>query len=141
MTGLALVCEDEGRRLDVRKQGLNGLDYLDVADDHVSLCVHFFEPIPDDLVPANFVIDGGRRVRDINVVAVSVEDPDDTDGDACLRVVVDKPGDGSPYRLCIVALDSRGRPAGPYQNFDVRYSCIEFTFTASCASDFDCGRP
>lgn len=138
MTPPTLVCDDEGRRLDVRAKPLNGLDYLDVADDYVTLCVHFFGSIPEGLTKANFVVDGGRRVRDIKVVSVSLDDGDDIDGDACLQVVLDRPGDGSPYRLCIVAVDSDNNPVGPYQGFDVRYSCIDFVFTAACASDFDC---
>ena len=141
MIGPAVVCRDDGRRLDVRRAGLNGIDYLDVADDQLSLCVHLFGPVPDGLTPANFVIEGGRRIRGIKVVDVGVDDSADVDGDACLRVVVDRPGDGSRYRLCVVALDSKGHPAGVYPGFDAVYACIEFTFTASCPSDFDCALP
>ena len=53
-----------GRRDDaVRRAGLNGLDFVEVADDQLSLYVYFFGRIPPDTRVANVRIEGGRRIR------------------------------------------------------------------------------
>jgi hypothetical protein len=141
MNSPVLTCQDDQRRQRVRDKGMNGIDYVEVIDDHDQreLCVHFFGPAPEQMTPANVRIEGGRRVRDIRVISVTVEHADDPDVDECLHVVVDKPGDFSTYRLCLVALDAQGRPTDkPLAGFDPRYTCVDFGFKVGCASDLDC---
>jgi hypothetical protein len=73
------------------------------------------------------------------VTSVTVEHSDDPEVDDCLRVVVDKPGDFSTYRLCLVAVDAGGHPtAKPLHGFDPRYTCMDFSFKVGCPSDLDC---
>src|SRR5437763_1376089 len=101
-----LACCDEARRQDVREHGLNGIDDVEVSDDQRSLCVVLFGRLAQDmaqgLVPANVRIDGGRRVRGIQVLDVSLERQTDPDLEDCVRVVVDRPGDSSIYTLSLV---------------------------------------
>lgn len=125
-----LSCQDPGRRRQVLAAGWNGIDYVEIEDDTESptLCVHFFGRIPQSLVPASLRIEGGRRVRDITVTAVEVKRSSDPELDDCLRVTVDRRGDLSPYRLCLV--DAEGAPA--LERIDPRYRCAEFFFRIDC---------
>ncbi|WP_406641320.1 putative baseplate assembly protein [Amycolatopsis sp. WGS_07] len=130
-------CADERRRADVRVAGRNGIDSVGVSDDGRSLTVGFFGKAPEDLAPANFRIDGGRRVTGIAVVAVETwasEDPELADA---VRLTVDRAGDLSTYRLSIVESGPIGKPGTrPYPGFDPRYSFVDFAF-GSCG-DVDC---
>jgi hypothetical protein len=126
----ALACRiDRRRRLLFGNEAWNGLDYLDVADDQKSLCVHFFGGIPKGLAPDNVRISGGRRIRDIRVVGVRLDPSRDEELDDCLRVLLDRPGDFSAYRICLVGVPG----------IDPRFSCLDFSFKTACHSDLDCG--
>ena len=61
------------------KPKLNGLDYLEVSDDQVTLTVYFLGKAPQQLTEQNckehFKIEGGRRVRDIRITTVDVMPP------------------------------------------------------------------
>jgi hypothetical protein len=142
MNSPVLTCQDDQRRQKVRdNKNKNGIDYVEVVDDHDQrkLCIHFFGKAPAQMAPANVRIEGGRRVRDIHVTSVTVEYADDPGVDDCLRVVVDKPGDFSTYRLGLVALDAHGQPTGkPFDGFDPRYASVDFSFKVGCPSDLDC---
>src|SRR5882672_7741316 len=139
MKGPMLACLDEGRRLEVRSQGLNGLDYLEVSEDQLTLTVVFIGKAPEDIGRANVRIDGGRRVRGIRVLEVRLCIEDDPDLDDCMRVTVDRPGDFSPYTLSVVRADARGRATHfPLEGFDPRYSHLDFSFKVNCGSDLDC---
>ncbi|MEM6353898.1 MAG: putative baseplate assembly protein, partial [Cyanobacteria bacterium P01_D01_bin.14] len=139
MTPIQLTCQDEQRRHAVRQQHHNGLDYLEVSADQRSLCVHFIGPLPTDLKPQHWVIKGGRRVRNIQVIGIELAPPEDPTLDGCLRIRVDKAGDFSPYTLCLVELDQEGRPTDrPHPDFDRRYAQLTFSFKAGCPSDLDC---
>jgi len=139
MSEQTLTCQDERRRGQVRAAGWNGLDYLEVSDDQRTLTVYFIGKAPEGLVKANVRIEGGRRVRDIQVVRVRLCSQDDPERDDCLVVTVDRPGDFSTYRLCLVDLDADGRPTDrPYPGLDPRYACLEFSFKVGCPSDLDC---
>ena len=75
----------------------------------------------------------------IDVRGVRVFESDDPRFDGYLRVTVDRPGDHSDYRICLVELDERGRPTGePLAGFDPRYACLDFSFKAGCTSSLDC---
>ncbi|MCL4266870.1 MAG: putative baseplate assembly protein [Anaerolineae bacterium] len=139
MNELTLTCQGEQRRHAVRRADFNGLDYLEVSEDQRRLTLFFLGQIPADLTPAHFQISGGRRITNIQVVALDLCDQPDPTVDDCLILSVDRPGDFSTYRLCVVELGEDGRPTGrPYPNFDPRYACLEFSFKINCPSDLDC---
>jgi len=129
-----LVCSGEGRRDKVRA-GSNGLDYLEVSADQLTLTVTFLGKAPDEVEPANVRIDGGRRVRGIRVVRVRLSREEDPDLDDCMQVTVDRPGDFSTYTLRLVDPD---KPERPPAGIDPRYAALQFSFKVGCSSDLDC---
>src|SRR5512139_562069 len=103
MDGNALACRVAERRKKLfGNPAWNGMDFLEVSEDQLSLCVHFFGPVPEGVTVANICIKGGHRICDIRAVKVEVEHADDPELDDCLRITVDKFGDFSTYRLCLV---------------------------------------
>jgi hypothetical protein len=130
----------------------NGIDYAEVEDDQLSICVHLFGHIPEGIGIDNVRICGGRRIRDIRVTRVEIHRSEDPELDDCLRVHVDRSGDFSPYCLCIGVpaarpVDDCGYPLPgtegvpdwvPLPGFDPRYACADFSFKAGCASPLDC---
>ena len=140
--GAHACLDDRARRAALRRTDLNGLDYLDVdEDDRHRLTVFFISklgPLAERLGKANFVISGGVRVREIEVVDTKVCQPDDSETDDCLQLTVDHIGDFSTYTLCVVA-DDDGRPTDrPHPDFDPVYACLDFSFQAGCPSPLDC---
>lgn len=118
---------------------LNGIDYLEVSEDQLSLRVFFLGKAPKQISKKNFVITGGTRVTDIRVIDIDVCRPGGKDLDDCITVNVDKPGDFSDYTLRIVELDKRGFPTNrPMRGFDRRFAQICFSFKVGCPSDLDC---
>ena len=131
------ACRDERRRGELfrQRERVNGIDFVEVLSDG-TLCVHFFgevpavrdEDHPDGLTPANVVVRGGRRIRDIRVVDIDVDTAGDPDRDDCLHVRLDRVGDFSTYQLCLVDVPG----------FDPRYACVDFGFKVDCPTDLDC---
>ncbi|MBD2261433.1 putative baseplate assembly protein [Pseudanabaena sp. FACHB-2040] len=139
MTPNTLTCQNEQRRHAVRRQGRNGLDYLEVGENLRSLTVYFIGPVPQDLRPENFQIKGGARIRNLQVTGLDLSLQHDSTLDSSLTVRVDRVGDFSPYTLHLVALDEEGRPTDlPHPDFDSRYAQLTFSFKAGCPSDLDC---
>ncbi|MFB8789825.1 MAG: hypothetical protein U7123_13465 [Potamolinea sp.] len=138
-----LTCKNEQRRHRVRKhQNLNGLDYLEVSDDQRTLTVYFLGKAPQVIFKENVSITGGRRIRDLRVIAVEIQRQEEQDLDDYLEVVIDRPGDFSTYTLSLVQLDENGKPTNqPLQGFDPRYSQLNFSFKINCSSDLDCKSP
>lgn len=151
----ALACRIAERRKKLfANPDWNGMDFLEVSEDQISLCVHFFGPVPEGVTVENICIEGGRRIRDIQAVKVEIERADDPELDDCLRVTLDKFGDFSRYRLCLVekVIPSIDTPAGAgpaaageigyraLSGLDPRYACLCFSFKADCPSDLDCGQ-
>ena len=154
----ALACRIAERRKKLfGNPDWNGMDFLEVSEDQLSLCVHFFGPVPERVTVENICIEGGRRIRDIHAVKVVIEHADDPELDDCLRITLDKFGDFSTYRLCLVEKtastpDAPGTvppamavagTAGevsyrPLSGLDPRYSCLCFSFKVDCPSDLDC---
>jgi len=124
-----IFCGSELRREKVRAAGvLNGIDYLEV--DHpaqTTLTVNFLLPVAG-LTAQNFVVQGGTRIRDVNVTGVSLV------GNVA-TVAVDKRGDFSTYTLRVVAGPANDDPPA---GFDGRLSAVDFSFKVQCPSDFDC---
>lgn len=141
------VCGSPGRRraaLNARDASnqpvVNGIDYLEVADDQLTLFVHFLHPLPGQpggvpaapaLTAANVQIEGGVRVTGIRAV-----EPLTANGRE-LRVPLSARGDFSTYRLRLV--EAPDRPVTP-AGFDPQLAAIEFSFKVGCPSDFDCKR-
>ena len=143
MESPSLTCRLEWRRQRDRGQGWSGIDYIEVIDDgdQRQLCVHFFGQIPQGFTKDDVVIEGGRRVRGIKVVKVDYHGDDRVAGsniDACLRVMVDKPGDFSTYTLRLVGGEDWPQNDERFQKLDPRYSHAEFSFKVGCPSDLDC---
>jgi len=135
------ACGEQRRRATLHAgANLNGIDYIEVGADMRTLCVHLFAGVPEGLGVANVRVRGGRRVQGLVALEVDVDEADDMHDDACLRVVLDRAGDHSPYCLCLVEADS---PADPdawraLAGFDPRYACAEFRVRLDCGEQPDC---
>jgi hypothetical protein len=152
------ACCDENRRRLVAEAGtLNGIDYLEVLDDAApsgsprqrTLLVHLLDAVPPSLAQENVVVEGGERVRNIQVEWVdSASGPLPKakpaeriflaglpEPDRILVVRTDSAGDFSTYLLRLVK--SRGSSEPP-EGFDEILSAIEFSFKVDCPSEFDC---
>lgn len=142
-----IVCKAERRRREVRKKPeLNGLDFLEIGDDRRTLTVFFLGKAPkawcdmeSHLLRRYFRIEGGRRIRDLDIDEVALHCVPEPEEDDWLEITLNKAGDFSTYRLCVTALDQEGRQLDqPHPGFDARYACLEFSFQANCPSDLDC---
>jgi hypothetical protein len=136
-----LHCQD-GRRDVIRKSDLVGLDYVDVSEDQRQLTVHLIGRWPDGLdrdLTRNVVIDGGRVIRNIEVLR-AVQDKHGDHSEGKLKVTLGNAGDFTTYTLRLAQLDDTGNPSTePLPGFDPRYSRVEFNFKSNCPSDADCG--
>jgi hypothetical protein len=140
------LCGVDLRRNLIREQrdyygrpNLNGIDYIEVSEDQLSLRVYFLGKAPEPISKTNIVISGGQRITDISVIDIDVCRMSGKDLDDCLTVTVDKWGDFSDYTLSFVELDKRGYPTNrPLRGFDRRFAQIVFSFKAGCPGDLDC---
>jgi hypothetical protein len=131
---VSYCCEQDDRRDAVRRmKGRNGLDFVEVGDDLLTLYAYFLGKLPPELADLHgdgspyLKIHGGRRIRPVNIVDVgAVVDPD-PEKDDYLVLTVDKTGDFSPYRLRLHGL----------ANIDPRYEQAEFFFRIDCPG-LDC---
>lgn len=126
------ICNDDARREAVRaRPELNGLDYVEVGDDQVTLTVYFLGKAPEQLkkgATQHVRVEGGRRIGDVKVVDLDVVRDPDPEIDDYATVRVDKAGDFSTYTLRLVSLE----------NIDPFYDHVEFSFKINCPSDLDC---
>jgi len=130
-----LDCRREDRRKKLfDNPNWNGIDFLEVADDQMSLCVHFFDQILRGITVDNIRITGGRRITDVKAVKVEIDSAHDEELDDCLRITLNKFGDFSTYTLCIVD----PKTGKPMAGLDPRYACLDFTFKIDCPTDLDC---
>lgn len=136
------ACGEPARRELLRASGtLNGIDFVEVGDDGVTLCVHLFGDIPAGIGVADVRISGGSRITGLHARSVATEHESEMHDDACLRVVLDREGDYTPYCLCLVdAATSGDDPATwtPYPGFDPRYACATLRFRLGCGVAQDC---
>jgi hypothetical protein len=128
-------CRDDTRRAAVRAAPLNGIDYVEVSEDQLTLTVYFLGKAPSEIGVKNVRVDGGTRVRDIQVREVRVYRETRRGRDDRMEVVVDRPGDFTTYTLRLVTSEHEDRPM---EGFDVRYATLDFSFKAGCASELDC---
>jgi hypothetical protein len=145
------ACGTDRRRTAVQAHGhLCGLDEVEVLPDGVSLRARLFGHVPETLAERHVRIEGGDRIRDVRVLSVDFET--EADGDTLLHVVVDRRGDFSTYRLCLVGDDETAEatcghdplPPAPLSRrvpsgVDPLYACVGFTFRLDCPSQLDCG--
>jgi hypothetical protein len=132
---MSYCCEQDDRRQAVRRmKGLNGLDYLEVSDDQLSLQLYFLGKLPPQLrhkldgdVPW-LRIEGGRRVIGIKVTGIEPHVDPDPEIDDFLTVHLDRYGDFSTYTLRLVGVDA----------IDPHYDRLDFSFKVDCPSDLDC---
>jgi Baseplate J-like protein len=109
----------------------NGIDHLEVDPlDHTKLTVGLINPMPAtgpwglDTNPSLAQVTGGEKIRGIRVTSVDRADA------TTLAVIVDKPGDFSPYTLDLGVTD-----------LDPVLRRTVFSFMAACRSDLDCVEP
>ena len=94
---------------------------------------------PDDtpIKLENIVIDGGRRIRDVQPVLVHKFENDESLGSiGTFRIRLNHAGDPSPYSLRLIC--SPYLPDEPPDGFDRRYVYAEFSFCAGGIADEDC---
>lgn len=140
------ICQDKHkRRHRIRERSVKGnmygLDYVDISQDQRTLTVYFLGKGPKTLKQENVRIEGGRRIRDIQVVGFKLHHESGPERDDYMQVTVDKPGDFSTYtlRLVMPSVDSQGHPVDlPFEGFDPRYSQVDFSFKMNCPRDLDC---
>ncbi|MEO7360527.1 MAG: putative baseplate assembly protein [Gemmatimonadaceae bacterium] len=133
MTAQRLDCHEDARRATVRKAALNGLDYVEVSDDQLTLSVFFLGKAPTDISVENVRIEGGRRVRSIQVLSIVLHRDSRRGRDDSMDIKVAQPGDASVYTLRVIGPKGERMPG-----FDTRYTTLEFSFKANCPSDLDC---
>ena len=133
-------CKNQERSLKVGSGNLiNGIDYMEVAShDQKTLEVHFLHPLPgetgqvppvaDKLEKDNLLIEGGTRIKNIEVVAIDANKK-------ILTVHVNKTGDFSNYTLRLVLSPTDLEPPA---GFDPQLSAVTFSFKANCPTGFDC---
>ncbi|HEX6729792.1 MAG TPA: putative baseplate assembly protein [Pyrinomonadaceae bacterium] len=156
-------CDDDRRRNAVKAHPtLNGIDFLEVLDDHNepfdqrqrTLFVHFIEKetlegrqnlsnLLANLSAQNVRIEGGERIKDIGVTSVSVDalaSPPASPpvADNVLTVQVSKAGDFSTYILRFV---KDAHVSEPPDDLDPVLSAVPFSFKVACPTDFDCKTP
>jgi hypothetical protein len=141
-------CDDRRRAVLAAQNVFNGIDFLDVVDDpsmpnnqrQRTLRIHFLNPLgPGQLTAANIAISGGERIRDVKPVQVYRDVDQSPAGDPkVLVVVVNGPGDFTPYTLSIV---NPAKPSEPPAGFDRILSTVNFSFKVSCPSTLDCQNP
>jgi hypothetical protein len=124
-------CCDEKRQNEVNKhKTLNGIAYLEVLEDQLTLQVHFIKSKNLNTIKQNnILIEGGERIKNIGI-----QDPEILSSKV-LQVKVDKAGDFSTYTFRLVK-ESSGLE--PLKGFDPILSSIAFSFKAACTGDFDC---
>jgi hypothetical protein len=136
-------CCDNNRRRAVIEGALNGIDYIEVIDDpsmpdadrQRTLEVYFLKEINPALTADHVVVEGGSRIRSIQVLSATVGAAPQAH---VLTVEVDRAGDYAIYTLKIVdPADESRAPDG----IDPRLASVDFSFKVECPSDFDCHVP
>jgi hypothetical protein len=117
---------------------LNGIDYLEVDERQRVLTVFFLGKAPERIRRRNVRIEGGARIRGIQVEKIRLCRIDDPERDDCMKVFVDRYGDYSTYTLKLVNAYGGVASDEPLDGFDPRYAQIEFSFKANCPTDLDC---
>ncbi|MBI9048800.1 MAG: putative baseplate assembly protein [Anaerolineaceae bacterium] len=143
--GTQYFCANENRRDAVRFSTgsggipkLNGIDYLEVTSaDEKTLEIHCIHNLPGQpngfpalpvLSAHNFVIEGGVRITDIEIMTYA-------EVNNVVTLTVSEAGDYSTYTLRLVTGEEEELPPS---GFDIQLSALTFSFKVECPSDFDC---
>lgn len=132
---MSLCCQQDERRDAVRRaRGRNGLDYVEVSPDQLTLRLFFLGKLPPELsenkpgLARYLQLTGGQRITNIRITqAEPLTDPDPEKDDQ-LVVTLDKYGDFSTYTLRLIGV----------AKIDPHYDHVDFTFKIDCPSDLDC---
>lgn len=127
MSTLYFCCDERRRQAVLDHPTLNGIDFLEVAPDEMTLALHFLKDLDSAAIGADDLrIDGGESIR----VAVASVAPGNSP--RSLRVMADRAGDFSTYTL-------RLRQGGAQDiTFDPVLSAVDFSFKINCDSPADC---
>ncbi|MDE2095139.1 MAG: putative baseplate assembly protein, partial [Burkholderiales bacterium] len=133
---MELTCQTDPRRDAVRRQtGRNGLDCVEVGDDHVpTLYVYFLGKLPPELavnrpgIERYLQIEGGERITALRILDADPQVQADPERDDVLVLTLDREGDFSSYTLRLVGVEG----------IDPRYDTASFRFRVDCGSDLDC---
>jgi hypothetical protein len=135
-------CQDRRRDAIAAQKVINGIDFLEVLDDpsvrqdqrQRTFFVHFINSLsPGSLSLTNVHIDGGERIKNIQVTGASIGSGLQA---SILTVTVAAPGDFSTYTLRLV--DGLPGSSQPPNGFDPVLSAVGFSFRVTSPSDFDC---
>lgn len=128
-------CDDLRRERLQALKAPNGIDYLEVVDgpkrpDQQQIFLIFLiNELTGIPTVENIQIEGGERISDVEVTTVNRLRP------TLIEVTVNKPGDFSVYTLSITGKIGDGLEGN---SMDPLLSKVDFSFKASCPSDFDC---
>lgn len=132
---MSLCCQQDERRDAVRRaRGRNGLDYLEVSPDQLTLRLFFLGKLPPELsekkpgLARYLQLTGGQRVKNIRLTQVEPLSDPDPEKDDQLVVTLDKYGDFSTYTVRLIGV----------AKIDPLYDHLDFTFKIDCPSDLDC---
>ena len=128
VAGLPAEFSRERRRAEAIAKDLNGIDFVDVAEDRQTLSVFFFLSAPKEIARSHYRITGGTRVRDLKITGVHHAGGDDPAREDCLKIRVDRKGDYSTYRFEVVDL----------VGFDPLFRSVAFTFGRAPGITLDC---
>src|SRR3990167_47688 len=153
-------CDQNRRAAGGAPAALNGIDWLEVLDLDAplgsprqrTLLVRLLKPVPAGLTREQVVLEGGERIRRIEVQWIGVASAPPAEANAAeqalfsalaeadhvLLVRTDSAGDFSRYTL---RLTQDPATPTPLPDFDPRLSEIEFRFKVECPSAFDCRTP
>ena len=134
-----LDCRDDlPRRRLLRDRNGNGIDWVEVDDDGLTVTIAFLGPAPR-LDLRNVRIEGGSSGPLPRVVEAGLCDDDDPYRDRCFKVRLDRPCDRDRFRICLVEADPDGRPSRrPFPGLDPRFACIDVACGVDCPADVDC---
>lgn len=132
---MSLCCQQDERRDAVRRtRGRNGLDYLEVGPDQMTLRLFFLGKLPPELsenkpgLARYLQLTGGQRITNIRITQVEPLADPDPEKDDQLVVTLDKYGDFSTYTVRLVGMEK----------IDPHYDHVDFSFKIDCPSDMDC---
>ncbi len=131
-----LSCQEDRRRQQVRDHHLNGIDYVEIHDQtQTELVVHLFRPLDGALDQLQPMIEGGARIRHLEVTNFWHDPNEPLDR---FHLSVNRAGDFSNYTLRLVGTKDHRPTDQPPGGFDPRYTQVKFSFKVNCPGDLDC---
>jgi hypothetical protein len=126
--------QDDRRDAVRRRQGWNGLDYVELAADGQTLRAYFLGKLPPELAGpsaeaiGHLRIEGGTVITGIGITGTEAVIDADPEHDDVLSIRLDAIGDFSTYKLRLVDIT----------DLDALYNSADFTFRPDCPRDIDC---